>query len=231
MSFNQSFALLALWLGTLAPSWGQGLLDISVGTSFQDNVAAQLTYSQQFSERFRVGIALQYGAPSYRFVGAQPFQNTGYSYTVAVPLFLELVRQERIQLHGLLKLGGRFQGVIDPDENDRRDSLFQSTAVLAEIGFLVNLPLSERVHVQSGLSFPIVYELAPSPLLEYQWSRLHAGASYALDRQVLFLKGSVGPAFGASGDTYKFIWDLQAGVRLKFGNSPALNSHFIETSF
>lgn len=231
MSIKQSFLALLWWLVATSITWGQGLLDLSVGTSFQDNFAAQVTYSQQFSKKFRAGIGVQYGLPTYRFVGAKPFQNTGYSYTIAVPLTLELVRQEKIQLLGLLKLGARFQGVIDPDGNDQRDSILASTAVLGEIGLLINIPISERVNIQSGVSFPIVYELSPNSLLEYQLTNIHAGVSYALEKQVFFLKGSMGAAFGASGDTYKFIWIAQAGVRLQFGESKSPNTRFIETSF
>jgi hypothetical protein len=110
----------------------------------------------------------------------------------------------------MLKLGARFQGVIDPDGNDQRDSILASTAVLAEVGFFVNIPLSERIHLQSGISFPIAYEIAPLPVLEYQWTNIHAGVSYAFPHQVLFLKGSMGSAIGES----------------KSSNTP-----FIETSF
>lgn len=231
MTVKQGFLAGLWWLIATSITWGQGLLDVSFGSSFQDDLVGQITYSQQFSKKFRAGIGVQYGAPSYRFVGAKPFQDVGYSYTIAAPLTLELVRQEKIQLLGLLKLGVRFQGVNDPLANDIPDSIFASTAVLGEIGLLVNVPISERVNIQSGVSFPIVYEVSPNSLLEYQFTSIHAGVSYALKRQVFFFKGNMGAAFGASGDTYKFIWMAQAGVRFQFGESKSPNTRFIETSF
>ena len=220
--------MLALFLASGLQAQTMG--EISFGTSTQDLFAGQITIRRQFSERFRAGLSVQAGAPQYRFIGAKLLSEGGYAATVTAPLTWELSRQEGIQLYGLLRPGLRFQGIIDPDENDQRDSILSSTALLLEPGLLVNLPISSSLHLQSGATFPIGYEISPETLLEYQWVNLHGGLSYAAKRQVWFVRANAGSAFGASGDTYKFMWSLQAGVRFSFGSQPGSFFHLIEST-
>ena len=214
-------------------SHAQSFLDLSIGSSQQDNFALQLSARKHFGPNFRAGLQLQYGSPNYRFIEARPIQNEGYAFIASVPLSLIMYDVEDIQLWTYLNPGLRFQGVIDPDENDHRDSLLNSTAFVAEAGLLVNINLSERKSFLGGVSFPLAFELDPSSLFEMQATLVHAGLSVQTQTgRTIFFKGNMGPAFGANGDTQKFLWALQAGIRFPLGkNSPTSNSSFIESSF
>jgi hypothetical protein len=53
----------------------------------------------------------------------------------------------------------------------------------------------------------------------------------ASPKTIVFIKGITGPAFGASGDTYKYIWSAQAGVRFALGKNPTTKSLLLEPSF
>ena len=220
-----------LWLlCTISGLHAQTLLDFSIGTTLQDRFAVQVALHQQFSPAFRAGLEVQYGAVQYRFIEARPI-NEGYATQFSIPLTLRLAQQKNIQLYGTFKTGIRLQGIIDPDNNDVRDSILNSTAWINELGFLVNFRLSERLDLQSGVSFPVGFELAPSALFEYQWTNIHAGLSYQLDPFVLWVRGTAGPSFGAEGDTYKFMWGLQVGLRWMLGPQTHNAARFIATSF
>ena len=208
----------------------QSLIDISTGTSFQDQFAAQLTYRKQFSDNFRAGIELQYGSVKERFVEAQLIEE-GYATSISIPMSLLLSKEEKIQLFGTFKAGIRFQGIIDPDGNNRRDSTLNSTALIGELGFLALVKASDNLYFQGGVSFPVGFELSPSSLFEYQWTNLHVGMSFKARENILFLKGNLGPAFGASGDTYKFMWALQGGIRINLTpDKHPFSANFIEAS-
>ncbi|MEM1217849.1 MAG: hypothetical protein AAGH79_03020 [Bacteroidota bacterium] len=209
---------------------GQTLLDLSVGTSSQDNFNVQVAVRQQFSDRLQVGLELQAGSPQYRFVGAQVMRE-GYSYAASVPLAFRLAKEKKIQLYGIGRLGARFQGIIDPDENDMRDSILASTAIIGELGLASGFRVGEKITLQAGLSFPLAYEVSPNALFEYTWTKLHFGGSWNSPRTSVFLHSNVGSALGASGDTYKYIWSLEVGVRYTLGNAQNEPFQFIQTSF
>jgi len=181
----------------------------------QDDYATQASLRYALSEGVRIGVELRSGAPNYRFIEARPFQDEGYVTSVAIPVVFRIAQEEPIQLYGLARAGLRFQGVIDPDENDQRDSIFSSTAALGEVGLLLQIPCSDRVAFQSGVTFPFAYELSPGNLLENMSTQVHGGVSVGFRNTAWFLNGAAGPAFGASGDTHKFNWAVQMGFRIR----------------
>jgi len=233
MRSSNAFFMVVCLLVWSTFSHAQSFLDLSLGSSQQDNFALQLSTRKHFGPDFRAGLQFQYGSPNYRFIEARPIQNEGYAFIVSVPLSLKIYEQDQIQLWTYLNPGLRFQGVIDPDGNDQRDSLLNSTAFVAEAGLLVNISLNERMSFLGGVSFPLAFELDPSSLFEMQATLVHAGLSVQTQaKSTFFFKGNMGPAFGANGDTQKFLWALQAGIRFPLGkNSPTPNSSFIESSF
>lgn len=225
------------WLAILALLFiqnasAQSIVDISGGASSMDNYFTNLSYRRQVSDNFRIGFELQYGSPKYRFVEAKPFEK-GYAWSLSVPLSFKLAEQERIRLDGFVRPGFRFQGIIDPDNNGIEDSLLNSRAVLFEAGLLVNVKLTEKLNLSSGVLLPTAFEIAPTSLFEYMGTpNFTGGLSYlASPKTIVFIKGITGPAFGASGDTYKYIWSVQAGVRFVFGKKTTTKSLLIEPSF
>jgi hypothetical protein len=223
-------AILALLFIQIASA--QSIVDISGGASSMDNYFTNLSYRRQVSDNFRIGFELQYGSPKYRFVEAKPFEK-GYAWSLSVPLSFKLAEQERIRLDGFVRPGFRFQGIIDPDNNGIEDSLLNSRAVLFEAGLLVNVKLTEKLNLSSGVLLPTAFEIAPTSLFEYMGTpNFTGGLSYlASPKTIVFIKGITGPAFGASGDTYKYIWSAQAGVRFALGKNPTTKSLLLEPSF
>jgi hypothetical protein len=225
------------WLAILALLFiqnasAQSIVDISGGASSMDNYFTNLSYRRQVSDNFRIGFELQYGSPKYRFVEAKPFEK-GYAWSLSVPLSFKLAEQERIRLDGFVRPGFRFQWIIDPDNNGIEDSLLNSRAVLFEAGLLVNVKLTEKLNLSSGVLLPTAFEIAPTSLFEYMGTpNFTGGLSYlASPKTIVFIKGITGPAFGASGDTYKYIWSAQAGVRFALGKNPTTKSLLLEPSF
>jgi hypothetical protein len=208
----------------------QSMLDVSVGTSHQDNFFTNLAYRYQVSDKFRIGFEAQYGAPKYRFVEAKPIRE-GYSGTVSVPLTLRLYEKEQIRLDFYSKVGMRFQGILDPDKNDKRDSILNSTAFAFEPGLLVTVMLNEKVNFQSGVTFPVLFQTSPSSIFENVYpGMIHLGLNYkSSEKRIVFAKALFGGATGGDGDTQKFGWSLQAGFRFNFGQKPS--SSFVEPSF
>lgn len=227
---NMSTILLLLiltWGGNVS---GQSFVEFSAGSSFKDRFDAQIALRKQFTPKFRAGLELQYGSPQYRFVGAKPIRE-GYSYSFSLPLSFRLAEEENMQLYGVGRVGARFQGIIDPDENDMRDSILGSTAFITEFGLLTSFELNEKINLQSGMTFPIAYELSPESLQEFLWIKLHLGGSVTRNRSTFFLHTNAGHAFGASGDTYKFIWSAKIGIRYAFGETGNSTDSFIDPSF
>jgi hypothetical protein len=148
-------------------------------------------------------------------------------------LSFKIAEQDRIRLDGFFRPGFRFQGIIDPDNNGKEDSLLNSRAVLFEAGLLVNVKLTEKLNLSSGVLLPTAFEIAPTSLFEYMGTpNFTGGLSFAASQKsVIFLKGITGPAFGADGDTYKYFWSAQAGVRFALGKNPTTKSLLLEPSF
>jgi hypothetical protein len=210
--------------------YGQTTLDFSVGSSFQDNFNAQIAIRNQFNPRFSGGFEYQTGMPRYRFVGTKVMRE-GYTHSLSLPVSYLIQNQEKIQLYGIGRLGVRFQGIIDPDNNDMRDSILASTAALGEFGLISTFKASEKVNLQGGMTFPIAYEISPLTVMEYMWVKLHIGGSTTKDKTTFYAHYNIGAAFGASGDTYKYIWSLELGARYAFGEKKNKEFKLIETAF
>ena len=210
----------------------QSIIDIGVGASNMDRYSTNLAYRHQINDNFRVGFEIQYGFPKYRFVEAKPFEK-GYAWSLSVPLSFKITEQDRIRLDGFFRPGFRFQGIIDPDNNGIEDSLLSSRAVLFEAGLLVNVKLTEKLNLNSGVLLPAAFEVAPTSLFEYMGTpNFVGGFSYlATPKTIVFIKGITGPGFGANGDTYKYFWSAQAGVRLAFGKNTTTKSLLLDPSF
>lgn len=217
---------------TFQKAQGQSLIDVGFGASTMDKYFTNVAYRYQVNDNFRIGFEAQFSSPKYRFVEAKPFEK-GYATTISIPLSFKITEQDRIRLDGFVRPGFRFQGIIDPDNNGIEDSLLNSRAVLFEAGLLVNVKLTEKLNLSSGILLPAAFEIAPSSLFEYMGTpNFIGGLSYLVSpKSIVFLKGITGPAFGASGDTYKYILSAQAGVRFAFGKNPNSKSLLIEPSF
>jgi hypothetical protein len=211
-------------------SKAQSILDLSVGTSHQDHFFTNVAYRYQVGQRFRIGLEAQYGAVKYRLIDAKPITE-GYSSTVSIPLTIRLYEKEKIRLDLYNKIGMRFQGILDPDNNDKRDSLLNSRAFAFEPGLLVSVNLSEKLDLQSGFTVPVLFQTSPSSLFENVYpGLLHLGLSYkSSDKTTLFAKTMAGGATGGDGDTQKFGWAIQAGFRINL--SGKLIPSFIEPTF
>lgn len=220
--------LLAILLSTTSLS-AQNILDVSVGASFQDDANAQIAFRRQLSDKFQMGLEFQYGFAKYRFIETNAIRE-GYAITASLPFSYRLATEERIQLYGIGRLGARFQGIIDPDGNDMRDSILNSNGLVAEAGLISSFSVGENSRMQGGISFPMAFERSPLAIQEYTWVKLHLGAARSWNNTTLFTHGNIGSAFGASGDTYKYIWSVEAGIRFNFGDASA-NQQFVHTAF
>ncbi|AEE50278.1 hypothetical protein [Haliscomenobacter hydrossis] len=222
--------LFALLLG-LNVGYAQGLLDLSVGSSQQDRFFTNIAYRLQLSSRLRIGAELQLASTQYRFIDAKPITE-GYASTLSLPISWQLYQNERIDLHFFFRPGVRFQGIIDPDDNDVRDEVLNSTAILLDPGLMVSIKATDRLRFQSGVSFPTLFQVQPSALFENNSTAIHANVAYQVSkRSALFAKTLMGPAVGASGDSQKFVWSAQAGLRLSLGTPGKGNVLLMEPSY
>ena len=191
--------LLSIFLGISTQA--QSVLDIGIRSSQQDDIEIQANYGKQFSPKFSVGIQFQYGMSNYRFISGITFQDKGYSMTINAPLLFKINSDNKLQLNLLLKPGLRLQGV-KPEETNNVNGDFKSTAIMFEPALLLNNPINGHSNVQSGVTFPIVYEVSPIVLFENQTTLLHAGANVKAGKNLrMFFNGNMGSAFGASGDS------------------------------
>jgi hypothetical protein len=224
--------LILMLLGTFfsVQIYSQSMLDVSIGTSHQDNFFANIAFRKQVSPKFRIGLEAQYGAVKYRLIEAKPIRE-GYAATVSIPLTVRLYEKERIRLDFYAKPGARFQGVLDPDKNDIRDSLLTSTAFAFDPALLVTIKLNEKLNLQSGVSFPVFFQFNPSAIFENVYAgMIHLGLNYKVsNKSAVFFKSAFGPAAGGDGDTQKFGKSFQAGIRYNLGSKTAPS--FIEPSF
>jgi hypothetical protein len=212
------------------PVAAQNLLDISVGISNQDRLATQIAFRRQVSTRLRIGVEGQFGRPRYRFIDAKPI-TTGYFTQIGIPTSVRLYESSPLRLDFFAKPGLRFQGVIDPDANDMQDSLLSSTAATIDVGLLATVMVSEKFHFQGGITFPTVFQLSPSSLFENNTTALHGILGYRVrPNSIFFVKTQIGSAFGGDGDTQKFLWVLQTGVRFAIGKSQRGNPLVLEPS-
>ena len=169
---NQSVILLLSILWSISIH-AQSNLDVGIGSSQQDDIAIQVNYGKQLTPKFTAGLQFQYGMPNYRFISGITFQDKGYSMAINAPLLFKFNSQNKLQLNLLLKPGVRFQGV-KPEETNNTNGDYKSTAIMFEPGFLLNIPINDKLNVQSGVTFPIIYEVVPMVLFENQTTLLHA---------------------------------------------------------
>ncbi len=195
----------------------QFFTDVTVGTSRQDRAFVNLAYRHQFSEKFRAGLELQTGLVSYRFIGAKVIDE-GVSITVSIPTLLRFYQREDFRIDLYSRLGFRFQSVSSDYEEEEVLQASNSTGFNIEPGLAVTYLLSDRFSVQSGVTLPVLFEMSPEFLMENNVTNLFANVSYQFsDCSVFLLKASTGPAAGASGDSQKYLWSVQAGLRFLFG--------------
>lgn len=222
---------IALLISVTSYSYGQTLIDFSVGSSNADYVFGIVAYRTQISERFRLGMEAQIGSVRYRFIEAKPIRE-GYSTMISIPTLYKLYETDHIRLDLYTRLGIRFQGIIDPDENDVRDETLSSTALHIEPGLVMSVPLSKKWTLQSGITLPCTFELEPQSIFENNTSAITTGFAYkASENKILILKALAGSSAGADGDSQKFSWSVQVGLRFLLGKKINLSSLVLEPSF
>ena len=215
----KSILLVFLLCASLSQLPAQSFTDVTFGTSKQDRAFVNLAYRYQFSEAFRAGIELETGLVNYRFIGAKVIDE-GLSTTVSLPMLLRLYERDRYRLDVYSRVGVRFQSVSTSYEQEEILQANNSLALVVEPGLAVTYLLSERLSWQSGVTLPIVYEVSPEIIFENNVTNLFTNLGYQLsDNTVFLLKASAGPAAGAGGDSQKFVWSAQAGLRFLFGGS------------
>lgn len=219
---------LCLWL---SQGYAQTLTDISIGSSKQDRVLVNLAYRKQFSDNFRAGLELQSGLVNYRFIGAKVIDE-GVSTTISLPILLRLYQRDNLRLDLYTRAGLRFYGVSSEYQQEEALQANSSMGFGLEPGLAVTFFLSERVSFQSGVTLPVFFESSPEFLYENNTTYLFANLGYQLsERSVLLLKAGSGPAAGANGDSQKYVWSLQAGVRFSFGSQGNRAAMILEPSF
>ncbi len=191
-------------------------LDIGIGLSNQDNALLNIAVRKQFSEKFRAGIELQSGAVNYRFIGAKVIDK-GLSTSLSLPFSVRLYEFEKLRLDYYTRLGVRFQNVDQSFANEKKLDANTSLGVNAELGLQVSLALTEKLNIQSGVTLPNLFEINPEFIYENNVTNLFAGLGYKLSEKSTFMfRANAGGAAGAAGDSQKFVWGLQAGVRFSF---------------
>jgi hypothetical protein len=208
----------------------QSMLDVSVGTSLQDNFFTTVAYRYQVSDKFRIGLEAQFGSTKYRLMQAKAITRGSVS-TISVPLTLRLYEKEQLRLDFYTKVGMRFQSLSNPTTQEVKDSLDNSTAFIFEGGLLVTVKLSEKLNLQSGVTFPVAFQTSPSAIFENVYpGMLHLGFNYkSSEKSTVFAKSLVGGGLGGNGDTQKLGWSLQGGVRFNFGQKSTPS--FVEPTF
>jgi hypothetical protein len=203
-------------------------LDVSVSTSLQDKFANNLALRYQVSPRFRMGVEVQTAIPKYRFIDAKPIRE-GYAFKFLLPTTTRLYQKEKLRLDLIGTVGFRRQGVLDPDNNDTRDSILNGPAAIINTGLAVSSAITDRFALQGGILVPVIFQIQPSSLFEaIHGPMINAGFSYkTTEKTAFFMNSQIGGATGAGGDTYKYSWSLLAGVRFGFNEF----DHVVEPTF
>lgn len=206
----------------LQQAHAQTNIDVGIGASKQDKGSLNLAIRKQFSEKFRAGVEFQTGAVNYRFIEAKVIDE-GLSTSLSVPFSVRLYEFEKLRLDYYTRIGFRYQNVDQSYASERKLEANTSFAVNAELGLQVSLALSDKLNVQSGVTLPNVFEINPQFEYENNVTNLFAGIGYKLsEKSTLMLRANAGPAAGASGDSQKFIYGFQAGLRFSLkGNKNA----------
>lgn len=214
----KSIITLALSLSCLFPQLvnSQTVVDASFGTSNQDQGLLNIAVRKQISEKFRAGIELQSGLVRYRFIGAKVIDE-GISTSISLPFSIRLYEFEKLRLDYYTRVGLRFQTVEQSFADEKLLADNSSLGLNAELGLQVSLDLSEKLNIQSGVTLPNLFEINPEFIYENNVTNIFAGCGYKLSPKTIFmLRANAGPAAGASGDSQKFLWGVQAGLRFSF---------------
>jgi hypothetical protein len=208
----------------------QTYLDFSIGTSNQDNGSLNVAVRKQFSEKFRAGVELQTSSVKYRFIAAKVIDE-GVSTSLSVPFSVRLYEFEKLRLDFYTRVGVRYQSVDKALGSERKLEDNTSFGFNVEPGLQVSLALTEKLNIQSGVTLPNVFEVTPQFIYENNVTNLFANVGYKLSEKSAFMaKINIGPAAGASGDSQKFNWSVQAGLRFAFGkNSSGLSTRLDPT--
>lgn len=199
-------------------------LEIRLGTSQADTVEGIGVYRHPLWDGVQAGLQVSYGRYRNRFIDARQV-TLGNVFQIETPLMFRLADNGGLlRLDGFLNPGLRFMSA--PEATPWKDYAFQpSLAATFAPGLLATLRVSDSLHLHFGAASPIVLQLSPSFVEEqYVTMQILTGASYALsDSLATYLRIPFGPTVGASGDTEKFVWAIQAGLRWQFdGNRAAL---------
>lgn len=209
----------------------QTAFDVSIGTSNQDRVSLNLALRKQFSEKFRAGVELQTSSVRYRFIGAKVIDR-GLSTTLSVPFSVRLYEIQKLRLDFYSRVGVRFQGI---DKNLATEKIVESNTsagLHVEPGLQVSLAFSENFNLQSGVTLPNLFELKPRFIFENNVTNVFANVGYRLSKKsIVMLKANAGPAAGASGDSQKFNWSIQAGLRFALNKNPKGISPRLDPTF
>ncbi len=209
-------------------SEAQYALDLSLGTSRQDKAFMRVQINRAVNPQLKVAAQFRIASNRYRFIAANAI-NTGLSYEFSLPVTYKIQGFNDAAFFASLKTGLRFQQG-DPINNETVQ-VNNSTALHVEPGFHVSYTINSNSRFNAGVSFPITYELNPQRLFENQATMVHLGISKGIKEYgVAFLKIMTGPAFGGSGDTQKYLWSIESGVRLVLkGKKSYPDFLFIET--
>lgn len=209
----------------------QTFADVSVGTSHRDQAFLNLALRHQFSERFRAGIEAQSGLIDYRFIGGKLIEE-GNATTLGIPLTWRILEDSRLRLDLYARAGVTFQSVPTADAERRMLESSSSFLYSFEPGLIVSLPLSEKMNLQGGFTIPLIFEASPVGLFENNVSNLFLNMGYQLSaKSILFLKTNTGPAAGANGDSHKYTWSVQAGVRILLNGQMQNGALLIEPTY
>jgi hypothetical protein len=205
----------------------QSVIDVSVGASLQDRFLTNVAYRYAKNDKFRIGLEAQLGSVKYRLIDAKPF-TAGNVTHIGIPFTLRMNQKDQIRMDFYAKPGIRLQGKSNTNGSDSATS---STAFSFDGGLLLTVLLNKKSNLQSGVTFPLYYQINPSPIFENIFpGLLNFGGNYIATKKLsVFAKSAFGGALGGSGDTQKFGWSIQTGVRFTIGKTPATN--FVEPSF
>ena len=228
---KKTISTVLLILSWMSYSNAQTFLDASIGTSNQDQGSFNLGFRKQFSEGIRAGIEFQTSSVRYRFIGAKVIDE-GISTTLSIPLAFRLYEFQKLRLDFYSRVGLRYQSVANrfATENKLEDNT--SFGFNFEPGLQISIAVSEKLNIQSGVTLPNLFELNPQFIYENIATNMFAGLGYRLsEKSILILKANTGPAAGASGDSQKFNWGGQAGIRFSIGNPQNSSSLRLDPTF
>lgn len=206
-------------------------VDVGVGTSNQDRGLLNLAVRKQFSEKIRAGIELQSSSVKYRFIGAKVIDE-GIAATLSIPAAFRLYEFQKLRLDFYSRVGLRYQSVDNSFATENKLEDNTSLGFIFEPGLQISIVVSEKLNIQSGITLPNLFEFNPEFIYENITTNLFAGLGYKVaEKSILMLKANAGPAAGASGDSQKFNWGVQAGIRFSLGKAQNASALRLDPTF